>query len=491
MTFKSSTFLTLSFLSSAAMICAPAFAQSSAEDVADELIAIGEAQGMEVTVGSRSKSGDLLRLEDVRYALDEGKVDGYISLDWLNLLELPNGAVEISFPPTMIGSFVPRDEKGSMGLTVRNTGLTYTVSGTPDARGYDIAGETLEVSVELLDGPPELETFDFTLALGSVSGSALLAGGPTGTVKTSLRSETARVVYDLKSDDGGAQSVSDINGLAIDYEGDQMSVATADQMFSGAQGFTSQIVLGPSSARGTVTVEGVSSDMEGEVAGSSAVLAMGRGLVNYDVTARGIDYTVTTNAMPLPPIDVDMAEFGMRFAMPMGAPGTQAELAVRMTLRDLEVGEPLWAMIDPGKVLPRDPATLDINVVGEATSKIDFSSEDARRGMRSAPIDVSNLEIRDATIRAAGAELLAEGALTFNNAGPVPIPIGKVMASLRGANALMDNLAKIGLLRPEQALPARMMMGMFAVPGDGPDHVTSTVEFTADGRISANGIPLR
>jgi hypothetical protein len=38
----------------------------------------------------------------------------------------------------------------------------------------------------------------------------------------------------------------------------------------------------------------------------------------------------------------------------------------------------------------------------------------------------------------------------------------------------------------DQVMMAQMMMGMFAVPA-GDDMLTSTIEFTADGGIFANG----
>ena len=49
----------------------------------------------------------------------------------------------------------------------------------------------------------------------------------------------------------------------------------------------------------------------------------------------------------------------------------------------------------------------------------------------------------------------------------------------------------MGLLPEEQAMGARMMMGLFAVPGDQPDSLKSKVEFTQDGQVLANGQRLK
>ena len=49
----------------------------------------------------------------------------------------------------------------------------------------------------------------------------------------------------------------------------------------------------------------------------------------------------------------------------------------------------------------------------------------------------------------------------------------------------------MGLLPEDQAMGARMMMGMFAVTGQGEDTLTSKIEVTGDGQVKANGQRLR
>ena len=64
--------------------------------------------------------------------------------------------------------------------------------------------------------------------------------------------------------------------------------------------------------------------------------------------------------------------------------------------------------------------------------------------------------------------------------------------SIFGANGLMDKLVVMGLLPQEQAMGARMMLGLFAKPGDGPDSLVSKIEVDgATGGISANGQQLQ
>lgn len=69
----------------------------------------------------------------------------------------------------------------------------------------------------------------------------------------------------------------------------------------------------------------------------------------------------------------------------------------------------------------------------------------------------------------------------------MPAPSGEANLTLAGANTLLDKLIGMGLVSDSDAMGARMMMGMLAVPGDGEDTLTSKIEVTEDGQIKANG----
>jgi hypothetical protein len=49
----------------------------------------------------------------------------------------------------------------------------------------------------------------------------------------------------------------------------------------------------------------------------------------------------------------------------------------------------------------------------------------------------------------------------------------------------------MGLLAQQDAMGARMMMSMFAVPGSGEDSLQSTIEIKGNGQILANGQRIR
>lgn len=95
-----------------------------------------------------------------------------------------------------------------------------------------------------------------------------------------------------------------------------------------------------------------------------------------------------------------------------------------------------------------------------------------------------------------GASLTGDGGFTFDNSDTttfdgMPKPTGSIALNLQGANALMDNLVKLGFVSEEQVSGARMMLGLFARPGAGSDELVSEIQITEDGQVLANGQRLR
>jgi hypothetical protein len=108
------------------------------------------------------------------------------------------------------------------------------------------------------------------------------------------------------------------------------------------------------------------------------------------------------------------------------------------------------------------------------------------------PGELNALTVKHLQVSAAGAELTGTGDFTFNNEDltsfdGMPAPAGEANLKLTGANTLIDKLIGMGLMSEGDAMGARMMMGMLAVPGEGEDTLTSKIEISEDGQIHANG----
>ena len=166
-----------------------------------------------------------------------------------------------------------------------------------------------------------------------------------------------------------------------------------------------------------------------------------------------------------------------------------------LTLGDFTMSDLIWGIFDPGGQLPRDPATIALDLGGKAKLFYDLFDPEQMEAVESEgaiPGEINALDINGLTVRAAGAELTGEGAFTFDNTDfetydGMPAPDGAVDLKLTGANGLLDTLIAMGLVPEDQAMGVRMMMGLFAVPGEGEDSLTSKIEVKGDGQILANG----
>jgi len=99
-----------------------------------------------------------------------------------------------------------------------------------------------------------------------------------------------------------------------------------------------------------------------------------------------------------------------------------------------------------------------------------------------------NLSLMGASLQGTGGLRLDNDDLSAFNG--YPKPVGSFEFLLSGANALVDKLIDSGIVDPDTAMGARMMLSMFAVP-TGDDEVSSQIEFNSLGHILANGQRLR
>ena len=218
----------------------------------------------------------------------------------------------------------------------------------------------------------------------------------------------------------------------------------------------------------------------------------------YSFGNTGLAISMSGSEIPLPEVAFAIGELGFGFLMPTSPGDKPEEFGLGMTLADLAVSDMIWGMIDAGGQLPHDPATLVVDVTGRANWLFDiFNPESAMEVEADMPAELHALDLNQLLLRIAGAELSGTGAFTFDNDDletfdGMPAPTGSIDLKLVGGNALLDTLVAMGLVPEDQAMGARMMLGLFARPGDGEDTLVSKIEVDgATGTISANGQRLQ
>jgi hypothetical protein len=233
-----------------------------------------------------------------------------------------------------------------------------------------------------------------------------------------------------------------------------------------------------------------------EGASQSSVLNMefGKGSISYGGTSKMLDYRISSPAIPFPQLTAGIEEAAFNLKMPLRQTDTPSDFALLTKLGGVKVDEMLWSMIDPTGVLSHDPATMIIDFAGKMNWLVDITKPDemAAAGTDETPIALESLTLNNVTLAIAGAEVTGQGDFTFDNTDTttfegMPAPDGQVDFKIVGVNGLLDKLIQMGLLPEDQAMGARMMLGMFARPADGPDTLTSSIEVNPDGSILANG----
>lgn len=464
--------------------------------------------------GTESQSGGELAVSDVimsvQFPEDAGSFE--ISLSSLTFVDNADGSVSVEMPTSMPMTFDVRPPEGE-GEPARGTLLytqtnpTMVVSGDPDdmTYTYDVQAvgltlDALEVDGEVVPRESMAVSFEMTdvssvtrMQIGEMRGydQNMTAGGLTYDVAFVVPEEDGGGRGSVQ---GGMQALTITGGGQLPMTGDSSdlnAMLEAGMTVSGGFAYeagNTQIDMQPPEGP---LVGSTSSD------GGTIEVAMGPDGLQYDV--RQTNLSVDMQQLPdVPfPVSLQMAESALNVTMPVQTRDEPQDFAFGLTLGGFRVTDAIWNLFDPAGQLPRDPATISVDLGGKAKMLVDIMDPEATAAMQpgAAPGELHALDIRNLLISVVGAKATGSGAFTFDNTDTttfngMPKPLGSLNVRVEGANALIDKLVQMGLLPEDQAMGARMMMGMFGVPA-GDDVLTSTIEINEQGHVLANGQRLQ
>ncbi|MGI9393382.1 MAG: DUF2125 domain-containing protein [Boseongicola sp.] len=492
------SFRTFSTASAFTLLAAPALADLTAAEVWGDWQGLMANYGAEVTTTGQSSSGGTLTITGI--ATEFEVPDGSVSLlvGDVSFEELGDGSVAVRMPETMpisVDVTTPEGE-GKVGFTLNQPGASMIASGDAASLRYDFDYPTFgmgEFTIQGEDIPDDLPIFiDF--ALNNMAGYINLSEGDVRSYDT--ESTIASMVMDISfADPEGEEgegsfkfSVADLTQKA------QGAIVKIDMNMSVAEMITAGMRQTGTATHGTgsytVEFDGPDGSFKMLATATSGLLdaAFDENGISYGGKTNDVAVTVSGSVLPLPAVNLRMAESGGRFTMPMVPGEDPQDFALVMRMIGLEIDDMIWGMFDPAGQLPRDPATLIVDLAGKAILTEDFTDPEFAENMEAeAPGTLEEVNINALQLTMAGAESTGDGAFTFNNSIGIPMPAGVANLMLVGGNGLLDKLVGMGLLPDEQAMGARMMMGLFARPGDGPDTLVSTIEVKEDGSVLANG----
>lgn len=461
----------------------------------------GALVGLTVSAATENNSDGVLSLNGVSIA-PEGTAG--LTISDLTLTEEDDGSVTIE-PGADIGVTMAGDTEGFVKLT--HDGLTLTAREADGGLAYDYEAAQLDVAYEStypgmsFDGSeaPKV-TASGTVGLTNLSGVYSDIPGDNRTFGLDVAAEI--LAYATNQDDPGMQlkqsTTSETQGIELSFE---LALPTtialaaiaspADFATALNEGLSVSMSSKQGASSGTMKQENelMPFDLIMNAGGGEAMALFNKDAFSVKSLAESLDISSAAGALPVP-VQVTSGPMQVEMTAPVVANEAAGDYAFVLKLSQFSLNEEAWAMFDPNAALPRDAADVAIDISGK--TRIDLPAMIAADEAGGPPVmpQPESLNITELGLKVAGAALAGTGAFTFDNSMGMPMPLGEANINVTGANALIDGLIKTGLISEDDAMGARMMMGMFMVPGANADELTSKIEAKEGMQILVNGQPL-
>jgi Uncharacterized protein conserved in bacteria (DUF2125) len=494
------SFSRLSTLTSAlALLAGPALADLTADQVWTDWKDLLSSYGAQISTEGESSSGGSLTVTGLStiFALPDGSMS--LNLGNVVFTEQGDGSVAITLDevlPFTMDVKAPDGKSGNVGFTLLQPGASMIASGDDTNTRYDFEYPSITLTDLTMTGDDIPEDFPVQLEL-VMNGTAGFASLTKGDIRnfestTDVQSLSMSLAFEGATPEEGkgafALTMADLKQITSGQLGQiRMDMSAAEMIKSGMRQ-TGTATHGAVTYNINVESPDGGFEMAAAAASGSLDFTMDEGGIDYGTQTRDVTVSIGGSAVPIPPVSLSMAETGGRLAIPLVPSDAPQDFSLVTRMVDLKIDDMLWMMFDPAEALPRDPATLIIDLSGSVVLLQDITSPDyANNPEPEVPGTIESLDVNELKLTIAGAELTGDADFAFNNDMGMPLPSGTANLMLVGGNALLDRLVGMGLVPEDQAMGARMMLGMFARPGDGEDTLVSTIEVNEDGSVLANG----
>lgn len=470
--------------------------------------------GYEISA-TEEMSGGTLIVSDIEMRIDvpEEAMDVSLTLGDIAFVDRGDGSVAVQLPSSLpMRVEVTGPDAVEMDVAIDTVGFEMTISGDPDnsVSAYSANSMSMalvDVTVDgaalsaLGEGAP-IRDMSFTMT--DLAGETKTLVGALRQMEQMITTGTWTYTVDIVDPDnaqgsilinGGGESLRMFGDLSVP-EGidinDMSAAMAAGLSIEGGYEF------GPGSMQFRFDEGGSVTEGRTTSAGGDLGIIMDASQLVYRGGSKDLTFEMSGADIPFP-LAMDMARSGFELKMPVMKGDAPQAFGLELLFQDFTMSEFIWALFDPAAQLPRDPATIALDLSGMASLFIDLLDPVQMSALDPdgmVPGEVNSLSLDTLTLSAAGARLTGSGAFEIDNDDTAtydgfPKPVGTISLNLTGANALLDNLVALGFLPEDQAMGARMMMGLFAVAGEGADELNSVIEFTEGGQVLANGQRLR
>lgn len=488
-------------------ICAanPALADISVEEAYDQIIKLMQLDPKtKPSVGNVLRSDGMLVANDIAISVKEDDIEVTVAVPSITFKDLGDGSVEVRYAETMPIRFAGTGPDGDFvaDLEFVQTDTFYVLSGTAENTNYAYTAPNSVLRVVNVESPDNALAATGEMVLTGGSGTYAVTMDQMINMDMTFRFDNVTLDLDFMDKSLGERVNFAMNLAGFDGGGSfaiPEDLSTMDEENPFAEGMAIDLKYSFDSMAYNLDL-----DLDGEKV--QADVKIGAGDLEMVLNANQVVYRTGLKDMDISmlvpdelPFPINVAAKEMRFdlAMPIGK-NVRGDFEFGTALRDLSIDEALVNMVDPGAIMPRDPITFAFNLSGQAMLYYNLFDPKEAAAMERADIpgEIYNLTLNELDIRAVGASLMGDGAFTFDNDDfttipGMPRPEGKLSLQAAGVNGLIDRLIQMGIIQDGDAMGARMMMGLFASPGDGEDTLISTIEVNEQGQVLANGQRLR
>lgn len=488
----------------------PALAEVTPEEVWQSWLDYYQSSGYDVTEGSRDAAGDTLTLKDVTFSVDnnpEAAVN--FTVPQIQLQTTGDGNVRTVYSDSMPISISGKSATGddfamTMGLSM--PGNETVTSGSAGDMTHDFNFPTIGITIDKVKSG-EKELADLAeITLTNTTGSVHALSGDEKAWDFAHKSEN--VAFKVSVDDDEASLAAEGTLAGLEATG-KMSGAKSDTNMQEnlAAALNEGLVLdgvlktGDLSASfdfATKSTDGTPPQGgKGSVTAASSDLsfAMSKDGLNYSGNGGKVGAEISLAQLPFPiSYGVESSTFSIQF--PVTKSDADQPFKFAYSLAGLTIGDQIWDMLDPTRQLSRDPANLDVDLTGQLKVTQDIldpafaaAAETMTPGeVPPTPFEPVEIVINQIAVKAVGASLEANGNLKPSEAAGMDKPVGELHVRFSGVAELVQTLAQMGLLPPDQVMGVNAMIGAFGKEDpSNPGVRTTDIEFKEGGSVFANG----